>query len=182
MVNTNIRYDISLGQNKFWYQESEVLQESIHQKDWVKFLISHSYFLRCPIFDCEYNYSRKENKIDVKIIQTPLQEGYYKEFTENRLQLEAINKIENESIKILTKLFEDNTDLHEKYQYVNRRTESCKIFSGILNIVASETNEIEFKEEPHLEKIEKKRENKLTITCKTRLRKTIQKKCKQLWI
>jgi len=46
------------------------------------------------------------------------------------------------------------------------------MFFGTLKFVASETNEIHFREEPHLEKIDKKKDNKLTITCKTRLRKT----------
>lgn len=130
----------------------------------------------CPMFDCEYNYSRKENKIDIRIVQTPIQLKYYRDFTEHRLRLESQYKIENDVIKALLKFFDDYSTLHEKYQFVNRRTESCKTFSGILNIVPTETNEVEFREEIHQEKLEKKKETKLTITCKTKLRKTIQKK------
>jgi hypothetical protein len=59
---------------------------------------------------------------------------------------------------------------------VNKKSESCKTFMGNISILASETNEIESREEPHPEMIEKKRETKLTITLKGKLRKTVQKK------
>lgn len=139
----------------------------------------HHYFnnvTRCPNFDCEYNYSRKENKIDIRIVQTPIQLKYYREFTEHRLRLENQYKVDNDIIKTLCKFFEDYSSLHEKFQFVNRRTESCKTFSGVINIVPTETNEVEFREEVHQEKIEKKKETKLTINCTTKLRKTMQKK------
>jgi len=131
----------------------------------------------CPIFECDYNYSRKENKIDIKMTQQCLQEEYYREFTENRLHLENTFGIENEMVNILNKLPGDNSNLAERHQFVNKKTEGCKIFWGNINVVASETNEIEFREEIHPVKIEEKKSIKLTITCKSRLRKTIQKKC-----
>jgi len=108
--------------------------------------------------------------------QQCLQEEYYKDFTENRLHLENTFGIENELVNILNKLPGDNSNLAERHQFVNKKTEGCKIFWGNINVVASETNEIEFREEIHPVKIEEKKSIKLTITCKSRLRKTIQKK------
>jgi hypothetical protein len=95
------------------------------------------------------------------------------------MRLESQYKIDNEVIKALSKFFEDTSNLYEKFQFVNRRTESCKTFSGLINIVPTETNEVEFREEIHQEKIDKKKETKMVITCKTRLKKTIQKKADQ---
>jgi hypothetical protein len=82
-------------------------------------------------------------------------------------------------VKILSKLPGENENLHERHQFVNKKTDSCKVFSGNINIVSSETNEIEFREEIHPVKIEEKKSIRLTVTCKSKLRKTIQKKCKQ---
>ena len=72
----------------------------------------------------------------------------------------------------------ENVPFHERHQFINKKTESCKIFWGNINVVASETNEIDIREEFHPVKIEEKKSMKLTITCQSRLRKTIQKKCK----
>ena len=56
------------------------------------------------------------------------------------------------------------------------KAKSCKFFYGKLNIMSNETNEVDFKEENFRVIFEKKRENKLTINCFRKFKKTIQKK------
>ncbi len=110
----------------------------------------------------------------MRINQVPLQQSYFAEVTETRFQLERHFNMESDMQKLVQEISEGQED--KKGMIVNARVKSNRLFYGRTSLVSSETNEIDFKEEIYQVFIEKKTESKISVNCRSKFRKTFQKK------
>ena len=135
-------------------------------------------------FYYEFSYTKKENKIKLRIRQKPLQSKVYQMYNSWRIRLEETYNVKSILIeRILEKNKiapgEENTKRKDNLQgplLVPLVLKSNSFVKGKLPISLAETNESEVREENYDIKIKKKKINKENLTCRNKLRKMINKK------
>jgi len=156
----------------------------------------HQYLYNTGIaeLDVAYSYNRKENKMKVSIRQTPLHLSYYKKAMEERFKLEryfnAISPIQQVFGEFETTLMglaqqSDGYISHESVKsfleddgrlLVNSAYCSMKYLSGTFDVIITETNEIEFREDIYEIKIDEAQDQEIPLYMRAKFRRVVQKK------
>lgn len=144
--------------------------------------------------DCAYIYNRKENKMKLSIRQTPLSMGYYKKRMQERFGLEKFFNLISPIKKILENFETALVDLasnseefinHDNIKQfleddgrilVNREYNCLKYIGGTFNVIVTETNDIEYREDIYDVSVRDLQEQEVTFYMRAKFRRVVQKK------
>jgi hypothetical protein len=147
----------------------------------------------CEI-DCAYIYNRKENKMKLNLRQTPIHMKHFKDTMEHRFKLEKFFNI----VSPVKKLFEDfqaslvelakqsegfvNMDniksfLSDDGRILVSDSRKCvKYLQGKFDVIVTETNDIEFREDIYDIKIDDVQDQEINFYMRSKFRRIVQKK------
>lgn len=198
MLNEDFTRDIGNGKRGVRFTGSDRVFKKIKVAFGVKNLKSdlHQYLFKtgtCEL-DCAYIYNRKENKMKLSIRQTPLHLKYFKSRMKERFELEKFLNLVSPIKKILENFETALVDLANGSEgfinldnikqfldddgriLVNREYNCLKYLGGTFNVIVTETNDIEYREDIYDINIDSQQEQEVTFYMRAKFRRVVQKK------
>ena len=144
--------------------------------------------------DCAYVYNRKENKMKLSLRQIPIHLDFYKSQMNQRFDLEKYFNIYSPTKKLMDDFELRLTDLarhsdgivslesvkqfleDDNRILVNEQLRSLKNLQGKFDVIVTETNDIEFREDIYDIKVEEKQDQEINFYMRAKFRRIVQKK------
>lgn len=147
----------------------------------------------CEI-DCAYIYNRKDNKMKLSLRQTPIHLAYFKKTMEHRFDLEKFFNIQSPVKKLFEEFEASLIDLAKHSDgfvnlenikdflsadgriLINEKRRCLKYLQGKFDVIVTETNDIEFREDIYDIRVEDVQDQEINFYMRSKFRRIVQKK------